>query len=107
MGDLTNGTFEALGALVILLSVRRVLKDKAVAGISVPHVVFFNAWGFWNLYYYPSLDQWFSFAAGVALVAANTLWVGLLIKYRRRKSDKLTERSLHGDRFPMAEKEVR
>lgn len=82
--DLINATFEALGGVFILGHCRAVLRDKAVAGVSITATVFFTAWGVWNLYYYPSLNQWLSFYGGVALVIANCFWVGLLIFYRKK-----------------------
>jgi len=82
--DFVNGSFEACGGLFILLSILQVLKDKAVHGVNWIHPAFFSAWGFWNLYYYPSLGQWISFWGGVGVVTMNTIWVVLLIKYRRR-----------------------
>lgn len=87
MGDIVNGSFEAFAALAICLSIFRVLRDKAVAGVSIVHVTFFMLWGLWNLYYYPSLDQWASFLAGIGVVVANVVWVVLLFVYSR-KSDK-------------------
>lgn len=71
IADLINGSFEILGGLFILNHCRVVLKDKRVAGVSVVSVAFFTAWGFWNLYYYPSLNQWWSFAGGCVVVAAK------------------------------------
>jgi hypothetical protein len=82
MNDLINGAFEALAGLFVLNHCRAVLKDKAVAGVSVVSVVFFSAWGFWNLYYYPSLGQVWSFYGGLLIVFANIAWVFLLLKYR-------------------------
>lgn len=82
--DQINGMFEFAGAGFICLSIRKVLFDKRVAGVSWVHVSFFAFWGLWNLFYYPHLDQWWSFAGGVALVAVNLLYVGLLFYYSRR-----------------------
>lgn len=82
MNDLINGAFELLAGLMVLNHCRAVLRDKAVAGVSILSVAFMSAWGFWNLYYYPSLDQWASFAGGVMIVIANVVWVFLLLKYR-------------------------
>lgn len=82
--DLVNGCFEASGSLFILMHVRRALLDRAVAGVSTVATAFFASWGFWNLFYYPHLGQWWSFAGGVAIVTANVAWVFLLIRYRRR-----------------------
>jgi hypothetical protein len=100
--DLVNGAFEACGALVILLSVRRLLRDREVRGFDWRTTAFFSAWGLWNLFYYPSLDQWASFAGGVAIVLANTAWLCLLARYawlaRRKRERWRYERS--GNRWP-------
>ena len=80
--DLVNGLFEVLSGFMILNHCRCLLKDKQVKGVSILSTVFFSLWGFWNLYYYPSLGQWFSFYGGLLLVFANVLWVGLMIRYK-------------------------
>lgn len=79
--DVLNGVFEFVGGLFILKSVFRLLRDKRVAGIAWEMIAFFSLWGVWNLYYYPSLDQWFSFAGGCFIVLVNTIYVGLLLFY--------------------------
>lgn len=80
--DLVNGCFEAFGGLFVLNHCRVLYKDKAVRGISVLSTVFFLSWGIWNLYYYPHLGQWLSFAGGLFIVIANVLWCYLLIYYK-------------------------
>ena len=80
--DLINGAFEAVGAFLILNHCRAVLHDKAVAGVSVLSTAVFAVWSFWNLYYYPSLGQWWSFTGGLAIVVANCWYVSLLVKHR-------------------------
>lgn len=84
--DLINGGFELWGGFSILGHCKAVLRDKAVAGVSIPSVVFFTAWGYWNLYYYPSLHQWWSFSGGILIVIANSIWVALLLKYYKRRA---------------------
>lgn len=84
MNDLINGCFELLAGFMVLNHCRAVLRDKAVAGVSILSTIFFSAWGYWNLYYYPSLGQWWSFAGGILIVVSNTAWVILLIKYRKK-----------------------
>jgi hypothetical protein len=79
--DLVNGLFELFGAPFIWMSILKVLKDKKVKGVYWVSVAFFAAWGYWNLYYYPHLDQWLSFCGGIAIVISNTVWVILLIYY--------------------------
>ena len=79
--DLINGTFESVGALMQLMNCRQIYRDKGHAGLWVPAWFFFTAWGYFNLYYYPHLDQWLSFSGGVALVLTNSLWVGMALYY--------------------------
>jgi len=88
--DQINGTFELIGALFAMKNVRRVLRDKQVAGIAWDAVAFWSVWGFWNLYYYPNLEQWASFYGGCVLVSFNTIYVALLIYYGRIKDGKAT-----------------
>lgn len=79
--DLINGILEGVGGFFIALSVRKLHRAKVVSGVSAIHVAFFSAWGFWNLFYYPHLDQWVSFWGGVLLVAVNCVWLGQIFYY--------------------------
>lgn len=81
MNDWINGLFEIGGGLLCWMNVIKVRKDRKVCGVYWPVQAFFAAWGWWNLYYYPSLGQWASFAGGIVLVAGNSLWVLLAIRY--------------------------
>lgn len=78
-GDLVNGLFEAGGSLCIWSNVHRLWKDRQVKGTNWWAVLFFWSWGLWNLWYYPSLDQWLSFWAGAALQLGNFAWLGMLL----------------------------
>lgn len=82
INDIINGCFEFLAGFAVLNHCRTVHKDKAVAGVSVLSILFFSTWGVWNLYYYPSLNQMWSFYGGLFIVTTNLLWVTLLLKYR-------------------------
>lgn len=83
--DLVNGAFETAGGGFILLSIVNLHRAKVVRGVSWLHVGFFSSWGLWNLVYYPTLDQWFSFAGGAVLVAANIFWLGQILYYLRKE----------------------
>jgi hypothetical protein len=83
--DFVNGAFELFGGVAILAHCRQLYKDKQVRGASWAATAFFTAWGWWNLYYYPHLDQWLSFAGGVVIVLANTLWISMMLYYIRRE----------------------
>lgn len=88
--DLLNACFEFLGSLFVLASVRKVKRDRMVAGVSWLHVAFFTAWGYWNCLYYPMVVQPLSFLAGVCLAFANTWWVSLLVRYSRNPESDLS-----------------
>lgn len=88
MGDMINGAFESCGVFFIMLSIKRLRAEKEVKGVDWKHIAFFTTWGFWNLYYYPSLGQWFSWCGGLAITVANATWVVMLIYYGRRKHGK-------------------
>lgn len=79
--DVVNGLFEFLGCFFIGISVRKVYRDKKVAGVSWIHVSFWSLWGAWNLFYYPHLNQWWSFWGGMGVTSINTLYVAQLIYY--------------------------
>lgn len=79
--DLINGSFEAVAALMTLNHCRVLLRDRAVAGVSIASMAFFTLWGVWNLWFYPHLDQTWSFAGGVLLVVANAIYVALLCRF--------------------------
>lgn len=81
--DNVNGMYELLAGLFILNHCRSVIKDKSVKGVSIVSTIFFATWGMWNLYYYPSLGQWWSFFGGISVVAANITWIFLMFKYRK------------------------
>lgn len=81
--DLVNGAFEMLGGFALWNNVKRIKVDKQCRGVNWQVTLFFTSWGFWNLFYYPSLGQWASFLGGLNIVTANGFWLFYAIKYRR------------------------
>ena len=67
---MVNGAFEFGGGALNFLNVYRIWKDKQIKGVSIIPSMLFTTGGFWNLYYYPSLDQWWRLAGG-AIIAAQ------------------------------------
>lgn len=82
--DFGNAFFEAVGGVLTWINVRQLWRDKQVKGVIWPVTAFWACCGIWNLYYYPSLGQWASFAGGLLVVSANVTWVGLALHYRRK-----------------------
>jgi hypothetical protein len=83
--DLVNGVFEIVGSLAIWGNVRALYLDKMVRGSRWYMMVFFTSWGYWNMFYYPHLNQWLSFAGGCSLAIANTVWTALAAYYVTRR----------------------
>jgi hypothetical protein len=79
--DQGNAIFEAVGALSICWNIRQVLKDKQIKGMHWFPLVFFFSWGVWNTYFYASIEQWWSWVAGIALAIANLVWISLVGYY--------------------------
>jgi hypothetical protein len=77
--DLINASFEAGGALLLCLNVRRLWRDKQLAGVSLLPTVWFNLWGAWNLYFYAAVGQRLSWVAGIGVFAVNSAWVALAL----------------------------
>jgi len=83
--DFINGLFEFAGGVFILNHARVLYGHKQVRGVSILSTAFFFAWGLWNLFYYPHLDQLWSLAGGCVIVAANSVWVAMLLYYSWRE----------------------
>lgn len=81
MSDLVNAAFEWAMALCSLANSLGVLRARGYKGISPFVFGLAFLWGVWNLYYYPSLGQWSSFSAGLAVVASNLLLVALMVYF--------------------------
>jgi hypothetical protein len=80
--DIVNALFELFGAGFSMLNVLRLANDKKIRGIYYPVWIFYTIWGIWNLWYYPSVNCWYSFLAGLLLVCVNSAWIILAIRYR-------------------------
>jgi len=80
--DMINGSFELFSAMLILLNVRLLLRDKKVQGVSLIPTAFFTLWACWNLFFYSNLEQWYSFYGGIFLLTVNAIWLGLAYKYK-------------------------
>ncbi len=81
--DLINGLFELFGGMLILINIRQVLKDRKVHGVHWLPLSFFTAWGFWNLFYYSNLSQFYSLLGGLVMVVLNTVWLALLVYFKK------------------------
>jgi hypothetical protein len=84
--DQVNGLFEAVAGLFHFTNCWRLYKDKVVLGYNPWSTVFFTAWGFYNLYFYPANKLPWSFYGGLVVVAANSIWITLAFLYRKNRA---------------------
>lgn len=84
--DIINASFEALAGIMVANHCRVLLRDRTVRGVSLLAVLFFAAWGAWNLYYYPALGQSLSGACALIVTVANTVYLLLAIRFRRAEN---------------------
>ncbi len=87
MQDGINAAFELFGAFIMWMNVYQLYKDKIVRGIHYSTVMFMTSWGFWNVYYYPHLDQLLSGMAAGFLAFTNLCYLIMILYYRKRERD--------------------
>ena len=80
--DIINGLFELSGSIFVAASIIKTKRDKCTKGVSWITITYFSAWGYWNLFYYPHLDQWCSFVGGILIVITNTIWMCQILYYK-------------------------
>lgn len=90
--DLINGIFESIGAVVIWINVRQVIKDKFISGVHWVPALFWTVYSFWGLIYYYTLHQPISLIAGISIALGQAIWLGLFVKYWRPNVEKRARR---------------
>lgn len=83
--DIINGLIELVGAGFTWRNAWELWKARELRGVYWPTSLFFTIWGAWNLYYYPSLGQWFSFYAGILLAMGNLAWVVMAVHLKLKE----------------------
>jgi len=84
MPDMINAGFEIGAGFAVLHHCWCLHRDREVRGVSVLAVAFFTLWGIWNVFWYPWLNQVFSFVAGIFVTLANVLYASMLSYYRKK-----------------------
>jgi hypothetical protein len=85
--DKINAVAEVIACIVLLPSIMRAWRLKVVQGVHWLTPAFFWSYGIWNLFYYHSLEQWWSGMAAILLATQNTVWLLMVILYTPRRCD--------------------
>ena len=91
IADTINGVYEMTGSIALAWNCVTTYRDKEIKGISLASMVFFTSWGYWNLYYYPSLHQWMSTLGAAMMVLFNTIWLFQAMYYIEQAKKKKLE----------------
>jgi hypothetical protein len=83
--DHINALFEAGGALLLTMNVVQLYRDRRLAGVRLAPVIWFQAWGAFNLWFYWRVGLTSSWFAGIAVFTANTVWVSMAIWFSRNR----------------------
>jgi hypothetical protein len=86
--DLINAGFSIGGSIFLWLNVLSLYKEREVKGVHWGSVAYFSILGFWNLFFYSHLTQWYSVVAGTSGVLANIVWLGMALWIRLSKLDR-------------------
>lgn len=81
--DVGNAVFECSGGLFVALNAWDIWKKKAVAGQTLTALFFFTMWGIWNLFYYPSQNQWWSTVGAWSIMIVNSVQIYLVFRFRK------------------------
>ena len=79
-----NGLFEVVGGLLLFLNTWRAWRDGQIRGLHPAPMVFFWSWGLFNLWYYRSIHQPWSAAAGLLPCLGNTAFIATWAWFWRR-----------------------
>ena len=82
--DTINGLFEFIAAGFLIFNCFKIYKDKCIRGVCAFPFVIYTIWGFWNLFFYPSVGCWLSFFGGICVVCINSIYCLQLWHYRKR-----------------------
>lgn len=80
--DKINAGLESIGALCRLWDCICLWEDRCYRGGSIKSAFFFLMWGVFNLFFYPSFGQHWSFWGAVAMTSMNGAWIVLALKFR-------------------------
>ena len=84
--DSVNALLQLGICTVLLFDLRAVVQHREVRGAHWASRAFFIGNGIWNLVFWTHLEQWWSVAMGLLVIAVNTAWVVCYVRCRRRPS---------------------
>ena len=82
MVDFITSLFQAGAVLFLLLNVRQLWRDKELKGISLWMILYFTLWGYWGIYMFWDLKQYWSMLTNIGIAGAYTVWIGLAAFYK-------------------------
>jgi hypothetical protein len=97
--DQINAGFEMAGAISRTFDCVQLYRAKRFVGGSLFTAFFFLMWGFFNIVFYPSLGQTYSYLAALALTTMNALWLVMAMYFNWRIARKKGEQDGENQRY--------
>ncbi len=83
--DQINALFELGSAILGCTNIYKTYIDKGVKGYNYGVLIFYTLWCFYNFYFYPMNDLWYSFYAGIAIGLVNMIWLIEILYYKSKE----------------------
>lgn len=83
-------------SIVCWLHVRKIIKDKAVKGVSLIPTFVFMATNAFEVWYFAKLGDWWTVAGAFSMLATNLAWTVCVFWYKAKELD---EKLLEGFDF--------
>lgn len=87
--DQANAALEMGGAFLRTLDCIKLFQHKRFVGGHLGTALYFLLWGVFNVFFYPSLNQVWSFWAALALMVINGLWFVMAVYYNHFRAKQI------------------
>jgi len=85
--DQINGSFELVSGFMATINIIKLWEHKKLKGVSVIPAIFYVIWGFFNLFFYSSLNLPLSYYCGIFITSTNLCWVILYFYFKYKEKD--------------------
>ena len=82
--DQINACLELAGAIFLVPTLIEAYNKKRIVGVHYITPIFFSLWGLWNIFYYPSLNQYWSASAACIMLSVNIIWLVMVFRYKEK-----------------------
>lgn len=82
MIDLINSLFQAGAIFFLCLNIRQIVIHSELKGVSIFMIVYFTVWGYWGIFMFYTLHQFWSMVTNIGIATAYTIWLTLALRLK-------------------------